>query len=51
MSTRPNLSRSEYDVFLKANNLLDEKVYAHETFLPQMPQMGRNFNLGINFKF
>ncbi|WP_305272249.1 TonB-dependent receptor [Moraxella sp. ZY210820] len=42
---------SEYDVFFKANNLLDQKVYAHETYLPYIPQMGRNFSLGVNWKF
>ncbi len=41
----------EYRVFLNANNLLDEKVYQHASFLPQIPQMGRNFVVGVDFKF
>lgn len=45
------LANSEYSVFFKANNLLDQKVYAHETFLPYIPQIGRNFSLGLNWKF
>ena len=45
------LGNADYSIFFKANNLLDEKVYAHETFLPYIPQMGRNFSLGINVKF
>lgn len=42
---------SDYQIFFKANNLLNQKVYAHETFLPYIPQMGRNFSLGVNVKF
>lgn len=41
----------EYRVFLNANNLLDEKVYQHASFLPKIPQMGRNFVVGVDFKF
>ncbi|MDQ8954167.1 zinc piracy TonB-dependent receptor ZnuD [Acinetobacter rudis] len=41
----------EYRVFLNANNLLDEKVYQHASFLPSIPQMGRNFVMGVDFKF
>lgn len=41
----------EYRVFLNANNLLDDKVYQHASFLAQIPQMGRNFMLGIDVKF
>ncbi|MDO4441438.1 MAG: TonB-dependent receptor [Moraxella sp.] len=41
----------DYSVFFKANNLLDQKVYAHETFLPYIPQMGRNFSIGATVKF
>lgn len=44
-------AKGEYDIFFKANNLLDQEVYAHETFLPYIPQMGRNFSLGVNYKF
>lgn len=42
---------SDYQIFFKANNLLNESVYAHESFLPYIPQMGRNFSLGVNVKF
>ncbi len=42
---------SDYQIFFKANNLLNQSVYAHETFLPYIPQMGRNFSLGVNVKF
>lgn len=41
----------DYSIFFNANNLLDEKIYAHETHLPYIPQMGRNFSLGVNVKF
>lgn len=45
------IGANEYSIFFKANNLLDQKVYAHETHLPYIPQMGRNFSLGVNWKF
>lgn len=41
----------DYSIFFNANNLLDQKVYAHETHLPYIPQMGRNFSLGVNLKY
>ncbi|AUI66171.1 MULTISPECIES: TonB-dependent receptor [Glaesserella] len=45
------LGKGEYEVFMKGNNLLNEAVYAHETFLPYIPQMGRSFSFGVNYKF
>lgn len=45
------LGLGDYSVFFKANNLLNQQVYAHETYLPYIPQMGRNFSLGVNFKY
>lgn len=42
---------SDYEVFLQGNNLLGERVYAHETFLSDLPQQGRNFIIGLNLKF
>ena len=42
---------NEYRIYLKGNNLLNQKVYAHESFLPTIPQVGRNFTLGINIGF
>lgn len=41
----------DYTLSLRANNVLDEKVYIHNSFLPFVPQMGRNFSLSANFKF
>lgn len=41
----------DYRVSFNANNLLNEKVYIHNSYLPYVPQMGRNFNLGLNVKF
>ena len=41
----------DYTLSLRANNLLDEKIYIHNSFLPYVPQMGRNFTLGLNVKF
>ena len=42
---------SDYRVFLNANNLLDDQVYQHASFLSTIPQVGRNFSVGVNFNF
>ena len=42
---------SDYRVFLIANNLLDDQVYQHASFLSTIPQVGRNFSVGVNFSF
>ncbi|UUM28741.1 zinc piracy TonB-dependent receptor ZnuD [Acinetobacter colistiniresistens] len=41
----------DYRVFLNANNLLDDQVYQHASFLSTIPQVGRNFTVGVNFNF
>lgn len=41
----------DYTLSLRANNVLDEKVYIHNSFLPFVPQMGRNFSLSATVKF
>lgn len=51
LSYQNQLAKGQYDLFFKANNILDQEVYAHESFLPYIPQMGRNFSLGVNYKF
>ncbi len=43
--------RNDYRVYLKANNLLDDQVYSHTSFLSNIPQMGRNFSIGMEFGF
>lgn len=43
--------RTDYRVYLKANNLLDETIYNHASFLSNIPQVGRNFTVGIDFNF
>lgn len=40
-----------YKVYFNANNLLDAKVYQHSSFLSNVPQMGRNFVVGVQYKF
>ena len=42
---------NDYRVYLKANNLLDDQVYSHASFLSNIPQVGRNFSLGVDFSF
>ncbi len=41
----------DYRVYLKANNLLDDQVYSHASFLSNLPQVGRNFTVGVDFSF
>lgn len=41
----------EYTLSLNANNLLNEKVYIHNSFLPFVPQQGRNFSIALSTKF
>lgn len=41
----------DYRVYFKANNLLDDQVYSHSSFLSNLPQVGRNFTVGLDFSF
>ena len=43
--------RNDYRVYFKANNLLDDQVYSHASFLSNIPQVGRNFTVGLEFDF
>ncbi len=43
--------RNDYRVYFKANNLLDDQVYSHASFLSNIPQVGRNFSIGLEFGF
>ncbi|TCB35659.1 TonB-dependent receptor [Acinetobacter sp. ANC 4910] len=43
--------KTDYRIYAKANNLLDETVYNHASFLSTLPQMGRNFTVGLEFGF
>ncbi|MGE8571353.1 MAG: zinc piracy TonB-dependent receptor ZnuD [Acinetobacter amyesii] len=43
--------QNDYRVYFKANNLLDEDVYSHTSFLANIPQVGRNFTVGLEFGF
>lgn len=42
---------NDYRVYMKANNLLDDQVYSHASFLSNIPQVGRNFTVGLEFGF
>ncbi|MGM7309086.1 TonB-dependent receptor, partial [Acinetobacter baumannii] len=44
-------AKTDYRVYLKANNLLDDTVYQHASFLSNIPQVGRNFTVGVDFSF
>ncbi|PJG83101.1 TonB-dependent receptor [Caviibacterium pharyngocola] len=41
----------DYRISLHINNLLNQKIYIHNSFLPYVPQPGRNFILGLDMKF
>lgn len=45
------IGQMDYTVFVQANNLLNQKIYSHTSFLPFVPQMGRNVTLGVNVSF
>ncbi|MDO1509120.1 MULTISPECIES: TonB-dependent receptor [unclassified Neisseria] len=51
ISYRNKLGKSKYTVSLNGNNLLNEKVYIHNSYLPYVPQMGRNFVFNFNLQF
>lgn len=38
-------------LYLRVNNLLDEKYYNHASYLSSLPQQGRNFTAGVRFRF
>ena len=44
-------SKTGYRLYAKANNVLDAKIYQHESFLANVPQVGRNFTVGVDFNF
>ncbi|WP_180080100.1 zinc piracy TonB-dependent receptor ZnuD [Acinetobacter sp. YH12058] len=44
-------NKQDYRVYFKANNLLDDEVYSHASFLSHIPQVGRNFTVGVEFGF
>jgi iron complex outermembrane receptor protein len=46
------LANSEYRIDLKANNVLDEEIRQHTSFVKeQAPQPGRNISLALGVKF
>lgn len=47
----PFANKQEAKVYFNANNLLDETVYEHSSFLANIPQIGRNFVIGVDYKF
>ena len=48
---RRNTRYGEWNWYVKADNLLNQSVYAHSSFLSDTPQMGRSFTGGVNVKF
>lgn len=52
VSYQSAMANNEYRIDLKANNLLDEEVRNHTSFVKeQAPQPGRNISLGLAFAF
>lgn len=43
--------KTGYRLYTKANNVLDSKIYEHQSFLADVPQVGRNFTVGVDFNF
>ncbi|MDO4434489.1 MAG: TonB-dependent receptor [Alysiella sp.] len=46
-----HIGNTEFSVTLQGNNLFNQKIYTHTSYLPYVPQMGRNFVLGVNITF
>ena len=44
-------TKNDYRVYFKANNVLNDQVYSHASFLSNIPQVGRNFSVGLEFGF
>ncbi|WP_432480924.1 TonB-dependent receptor [Moraxella sp. ZY200743] len=40
-----------YTWSVRANNLLNEKIYVHNSFLPFVPQQGRNVSVSLSMNF
>jgi iron complex outermembrane receptor protein len=52
MTYQTVLANNEYLIDIKANNLLDEEVRLHTSFVKeQAPQPGRNISLGVAVNF
>ena len=52
MSYQALLANNEYRIDMKANNLLDEEIRQHTSFVKeQAPQPGRNISLGLTVTF
>jgi iron complex outermembrane receptor protein len=52
MTYQSVLAKSEYRIDFKANNLLNEEVRQHTSFVKeQAPQPGRNISLGLSMSF
>lgn len=46
-----NWGKIDYQISMSVNNLLNQKIYTHTSFLPYVPQIGRNFVLGLKLSF
>lgn len=40
-----------YSIYAKANNIGNSKVYSHESYLSEIPQMGRNYMVGVQLSY
>lgn len=51
LSYQDQLGDNDYRIYFNANNLLDDEVYSHSSFLSNIPQLGRNFTVGVQYQF
>lgn len=51
ISYHRHVGKGEMDITLQGNNLLNQKIYTHTSYLPYVPQMGRNVLLNVHMKF
>lgn len=48
---RNQIGPVQYRLYADANNVLNKKIHTHTSFLPYVPQIGRNFTFGVNMTF
>lgn len=46
-----SISDMDWKAYVKVDNVLNQRVYSHASFLSDLPQMGRNILVGLNVDF
>ncbi|MDO4627165.1 MAG: TonB-dependent receptor [Pasteurellaceae bacterium] len=51
ISYKAKIKQMDYTFFIQGDNLLNQKIYSHTSYLSFVPQMGRNISIGMNMSF